>query len=384
MNNFLIFSLMFFNIFLSLPFILIKISKRRESVFLIALFLGILGFYFRPTGGDLFRYYNAFNSLESINHFFLNTKDLYAKFLMVLINELEISKYTLGLVSAFITYYFSLKAFFIELKNKKVKKYYFLFFIIFFLHIPVTGYTGVRFYPAVSIFTYGIILYFKKEKKSILYFLIAVLIHFSMIIPLSLLLLYRILKRYFTISFLKKLVLFSFVLGLFLSESFISSIVQALNQVFFKKEFFNLVYIGGEWGIKYIQKFSTIGYIDFLFQLALKKISLLFYLFTLDKNDKRVRYILLLVSLVLILQNFKTPFERYFYIVYPLIIISNIKSCILKNQWKVLAFYFVIFFHNVYVQIIILKGYYLDYFYSYSDLLKLNLINMVIDILNLF
>lgn len=384
MNNYLIFSLMFFNIFLSLPFILIRVFKRKESVFLIALFISVLGFYFRPIGGDLFRYYNAFNSVDSINFFFLNTRDLYAKFLVSFIYEAGLSKYTLGLISAFITYYFSLKAFFIELKEKKIKKWYFLFFIIFFLHIPVTGYTGVRFYPAVSVFTYGIILYFNKEKKGFVYLLLSMLIHFSMSIPVFLLIFYIILKRRFTVSFLKKLALISLVLGLVLNENIILNITQILNQVFFGKEFFSLSYIGGEWGVEYVQKFNTIGYIDFFIQLTLKKLTLVFYLLTLDEKDKRVKYILLLVILTLVLQNFKTPFERYFYIVFPLIIISNIKSHILKKQWKVQGFYLIVFLHNIYVQIMIIKGYYLEYFYSYSNLLKLNLVNVIIDIFNLF
>ena len=384
MSNFLIFSLMFFNIFLSLPFILIKIFKRKESVFLIALFLGVLGFYYRPIGGDLSRYYDAFNSIDSINLFFLNTRDLYAKFLVSFIYETGLSKYTLGLISAYITYYFSLKTFFIELKEKKIKRWYFLFFAIFFLHIPITGYTGVRFYPAVSIFIYGVTLYFKKEKKGFIYLLLAIFVHFSMIIPVLLLFFYMILKRHFSVNFFKKLALISLVLGLVLNENIISNITQILNQVFFGREFFSLEYIVGEWGVGYIQKFTTIGYIDFLIQLTLKKLTLVFYLLTLDEKDKRVKYILLLVILTLVLQNFKTPFERYFYIVFPLIIISNIKSHILKKQWKVQGFYLIIFLHNIYVQIMIIKGYYLEYFYSYSNLLKLNLVNMIIDIFNLF
>lgn len=52
-NNLIIVILIFLNNFLGLPVILFNIYKKKESVFLIALFMGILGYYFIPSNDEL-------------------------------------------------------------------------------------------------------------------------------------------------------------------------------------------------------------------------------------------------------------------------------------------------------------------------------------------
>ena len=60
--NIVSFSMMFINVFLSLPILIISIYKKKESIFLISLFLAVLGFFFVPANEsyDIARYYQTF------------------------------------------------------------------------------------------------------------------------------------------------------------------------------------------------------------------------------------------------------------------------------------------------------------------------------------
>lgn len=382
MSNYIVFIIMFFNCVLSIPFICINIKKRKESVFLIALFFAILGYWLRPyVENDLSRIYYFYESRKKLNISFSEIfieKDFYLPLLMEIIKRINFPKYTLAFISAFITYYFTLKAFFKEMKEKKIRKYYFLFFIIFITSIPITGYTGIRFYPALSLFVYGIYLYSKNEKKYMIFMCFSFFVHFSLIIPVFIFVIYRFVGKKLSFSFLKKLTIISFILGFVLNEEFLLRIVEILN-VLVGKSMFEIQYISGEWGNQFFTSVGLVQKIVILISVYMRKFILLFYMLIADKNKKITKFLFMMASVAFLLQNYKTSFERFFYIEYALILIFILKEKIYKSEKKLCFFYLVVFLHNIYILILNIRLYYPNYIYSYSNLLKLNILNIFIE-----
>lgn len=206
-NNLITVMLIFLNNFLGLPMILFNIYKKKESVFLIALFMGILGYYFIPSNADygIARYYSMFSDKILRENTFMYQKDIYAEILINFLIKYNLSKNLLGFSSAFISYYFLMKSLFIVMKQKNIEnKKYFMFFSLFFISIPIIEYTGIRFLPAVSIFVYSIILKNKKNKKIYIIFMISsIFFHSSMVLLIFLFLINEIIGQKIDIKIYK-------------------------------------------------------------------------------------------------------------------------------------------------------------------------------------
>lgn len=377
-NNILIFALMFFNIFLAFPIILKNIYQKKESVFLLALFFAIIGFYFRPQMEmyDIYRYYHMFDFPQELEIFLKFSKDKYVEHLINLIKEFNLPKYFLGFTSAFILYYFLFKSFFKNLKIKDKKKY-FLAFIVFLSSIPILAYTGIRFFPATAVFIYSIFLYFEKNKRYIIFMGLALFIHFSLIIPIFIFVVYVLFVNKLSIKILKICAIVSFFIGILLNQNLIIEIVKILHKIL-NREIVDIVYLTGQWGTGYLSSFNMIGFIVNFTIINLRKIILFLYIFIMDKKNEMNKYILMIITFDFIIQQFFVPSERYFFIAYYMILILNAKKIeILKrNKWGL--FYRVILLYNFIVIFFDIKDHYLSLFVSYANIFKISILDIFI------
>lgn len=384
-SNFLIFILMIFNNFLALPFLIRKIYMKKESVFLLALFFAVLGFYFRPFNNmyDIYRYYELFNISKNLEIFLKFSKDKYAEYLIMIIKYFGLPKYFMGFTSAFIVYYFLFTSFFKNLIIKNEKKY-FIAFIIFITSIPILGYTGIRFFPATAIFTYGMVLYINKEKRYILFLIIPIFIHFSLMIPLLFFIIYRLFISKVSISLLKKIAIISFVCGLILNQKIFLEIANSINELY-GKEIIGTGYIAGKWGDQYLTSFNVVGVIVNAIIINLRKIILLCYIFILEEKEKINKFILIMISFIFLIQHFFIPSERYFFAVYYFILIFNINKLKLsKKNRKLNIFWVIIILYNFIVLFLDIKGHYLSFILSYSNIFKISILNIFMIYLNTY
>lgn len=377
-SNILIFALMFFNIILAFPIILKNIYQKKESIFLLALFFAIIGFYFRPQieSYDIYRYYHMFDFPKELEIFLKFSKDKYVEYLINLIKEFKLPKYFLGFTSAFILYYFLFKSFFKNLYIKNNKKY-FLAFIIFMSSIPMLAYTGIRFFPAVAVFIYGIFLYFEKNKRYIIFMGMALFIHFSLIIPVFIFILYVLLKNKLSIKTLKICAIIAFIIGIFLNQNLIIEIVNTLHKTL-NKEIIDKAYLTGKWGNSYLSSFNIIGFIVNFTIINLRKIILFLYIFVMDKKEEMNKYILMIIIFDFIIQQFFVPNERYFFVAYYMILILNAKriDILKKNRWGL--FYRIILLYNFIIIFFDIKDHYLSLFVSYANIFKISILDMFI------
>lgn len=107
----------------------------------------------------------------------------------------------------------------------------FLFIFVFAFIIPIWTINGVRMWTAAQIFIYGVLLYFIKEEKNGLWWAISsIFVHFSFLLPIMILIIYRFLPKNIT------LYMVFFVSTLFISEI---DLIGVKNTLFFLPEIFH-------------------------------------------------------------------------------------------------------------------------------------------------
>lgn len=155
------------NIFLSIPVYLYSIFKKKYSPFLGALILSVNAYYFIPyEGSDLDRYYKMMKKTEEINTIFRQQNDIYLELVIKKILDMGISYNFVAFLSCFICYYYFFKSFKLAYGLDKLKfKGYFIYFSMYFFTIPLTAFHGLRFYPAIAVFTYGIMKTIRLKSK---------------------------------------------------------------------------------------------------------------------------------------------------------------------------------------------------------------------------
>ncbi|MBL0356327.1 MAG: EpsG family protein [Chitinophagaceae bacterium] len=142
--------------------------------------------------------------------------DILRTFLAIVISRFSNSQQVLTAVYGFIFgFFFSRNIWYvIERLNGKLKGMTILLLLVFFLVNPFWNINGFRFNTAVHIFIYGLLPFlYEGKKKGILIAASAVLVHFSFLLPVSLLLIYVVLGNRMNIYF-----------GLFVLSIFISNI----------------------------------------------------------------------------------------------------------------------------------------------------------------
>lgn len=387
-KNFFYILILFFNNFLAIPFLIIDILKRRKVAINLGLLFFIFGYFYRPLNKktDLFRYYELFNQDEIIREALFNyQKDIYAEYIINFLIKNNLPKYLLAAISAFITYYALFKTLELVITKTKLKGIErVICYIITYLSFSIIGYTGVRFYPAMSLMLYSIIVTCKLRKKIyILLGFLAIMIHSSMLIPFTLLVLieFKVLYRVNT-KILKLFILISNILGKLISVRLLSEIATTINQNT------NLIkisdsYINGKWGIDFISHYNIIGKIvKYYFPFwTFIIIFLLYGIFLLEKS-KIDYFIAYMIIFSFMFQNFQTIFFRYSRLTIILIIILTIYKICNEKKYKMIGsiIIFVFLLWGVLSLIADLKEYHIDIYYSYIEVFKISLCEIFKDI----
>lgn len=379
---------MFINVFLAFPLILISIFKKKESPFLIGLFFGVLGFYFefKSGGGDLGRYYSMFELSEKLREITWNyQRDFYAQFMVETLIKFKLPKNLLATSSAFITYYFlykSINIFFLNIRSNYDGKKRLIIYIFLFVLISIVGYTGIRFYPALAVMLYAIILKFKvKDRKYILFSIFAIMIHSSMLLPAILL----FFNKFFILSIknikkFKIVILIFFLLGNIIDSSKLMYITNYINNLGII--YIHSGYISGIWGERYIEKFIGISRIIRIYMiLNYNKLLSLFYTIFIFGKSRLEQYISLLTLFYFFTQNFFSISERYYNLLlvcYYFIVIGK-KNYFFHKKAKI--FLSLLIVNGVLKMALDLNDYLPSFIYSYSKFYKMSLLDILIKIL---
>lgn len=380
------FSTMFINAFLSLPILIINIYKKKESIFLISLFLAVLGFFFVPENEkyDIARYYQTFVDEIYRKSFFENQGGVIAEYLVNILVYLKLPPNFLPFISAFGSYYFLLKTFELSIDKHTISNLnYLILFFISYISIPIIGYTGIRSLFAAAIFIFGVL----KEKNKymrLIYLIFSIFIHTSMLIPVTIF--------YFCILFLKKkikysrgLIFVSIFLGILLTPNNFIYLIDNINKL-------NIIYIYpnyilGKWGMGFMETKPTLISKLINYTLLYLRFVIVFYfnIFMCEKNKKnnfaKENFILLFSCFCFILYRYFIFWERYTNILIFIMYFVSISKCIKKQKIKYNLFGIIITTYFILNLIYDLKRYYICFYISYSNPFKISIFNMIIETL---
>lgn len=380
------FIMMFINIFLSLPILILNIYKKKESIFLISLFLAVLGFFFVPANEkyDIARYYQTFIDEEYRKIFFETQGGVLAEYLVNILIYFKLPHNFLPFISAFVSYYFLLKTFQKSLdKNKLSNLIYLILFFISYISIPIIGYTGIRFLPAIAIFIYGVIVEKNKYFRLFL-FVICVFLHTSVLIP--------VLIFYFCVLILKKeikytsvLIFISILFGILLTPDNLLKIINSINEL--NIIYIHLGYVLGKWGMGFIEAKPTLISKLTNYTLLYLRFIIVFYfnIFMYEKNKKnnfvKENFILLFSCFCFVLYRYFIFWERYTNILIFIIYFISASKYMKKIKRKYNLFGIIITAYFVLNLIYDLKTYYLCFYLSYYNPFKISIFNMIIETL---
>ena len=382
--NILAFALMFINAFLSLPVLILNIYKKKESICLISLFLAILGFFFISSDNtyDIARYYLTFTDEVYRKSFFEKQGGVIAEYLVNILLYLKLPPNLLPFISAFISYYFLLKTFKISINERKKEKiiYLFLFFLTY-ISIPIIGYTGIRFIPAISIFIFGV--FCKKKYNKIFFPILSVFIHTSMLIPVLIFYFCEMFLRN-NIKIFKVLIVFSLLMGILISPNTLVYFINKFNEL--NIIYVNPNYIVGYWGMEYIKSRNTLAskivyYLLFMLEFL---IIIFFNIFIYKKVKKRNKNLILFLSCFsLILYRYSTFWGRYTMILILLIFFITLEEFFKKQKNKYNILMFLISFYFIINLLYDIKKYwlslYISYYYKFFTVSFLNLILKILE-----
>lgn len=229
--------LFFISPFLSIPYILFDVYKRKHNaIIFLSLLFGILTYLYLPStvqdGALRYELYETFKSY-SIHEFqieYLNFRADFIFYILIFIfSYLGIKFQILLLLFGFFNTYVSLSIFEKIISNYKVSNdRYFLFFTLILLTFSLTFlFSGVRNNLAYSFFFIAFYQYFFRKKIiiPIIFFLIAVATHFSLIIYLPILLFFRKIN----FNFLMPVFILITIISLLLPSDLIQSLFTSIE-----------------------------------------------------------------------------------------------------------------------------------------------------------
>ncbi|MDZ7693146.1 MAG: EpsG family protein [Balneolaceae bacterium] len=180
-------------------------------------FIAFFGFTFAigsaSENTDIVRYVAEFKALhketfsfsKTIDHFIASGEiDILKTLIAVVFSRFTDSQAVLtGVYGIIFGYFFSRNMWYVlERLEGKIKPYTMLLFACFFLAVPIWYINGFRMWTATHIFLFGLLPYLcEGEKKGLWISALAVLVHFSFIVPVSILLGYTFLGPRITLYF---------------------------------------------------------------------------------------------------------------------------------------------------------------------------------------
>lgn len=309
--------------FLSLPIMLFNIARgNRIALNLFALFLGIISYLFIPTfSNDKTRYieryllYKIYDFTQYLNHLVITKRpDFIFETLIYLFSAFNFNLHFLFfLVTSFTTFTvfnFILKVIDFEKQQKKLNIIV-LFLLIFSFSLQGI-FSGIRFMLGTSFLLWGVyyFLYLKKN-IGILFFLLAIFTHYSLMFFLPAIVLLKFSDNKFKKINLKTIFIFS-LLFLLLPSSIFSNL---LGNIDFSEGYSNKInqYSQGE---DFVSSGLTKGITQqfiFFFRTAWFYVILLFLLFNkrYNTNSFIAKMLLVFLSFVNITYSIPTIHSRY-------------------------------------------------------------------------
>ncbi len=307
------------NPLLSCPMLFIElINRKKYAIFLVSLFLGMLGYITIPLhNDDLTRHYANFQLVGDLSFpdflvFLLTKPDFLMYTVMYSFSKIGLSKQFLPLLAVFFGYYYKLKILDnYTRENKQLSKKVFVYFLlIFFLSIDFRSLTlGIRNSTAIIFFIYGTYKYLiQQNKNGLFYIAIAPVIHTMVFLLLPLVFLAKRIDRpnlyrnLFLFSFLFYLINIEFIISYGVNHvtSFLGPVYQQLATT----------YTEGYWGSEYLEDKSFKG------QIAEKLLQIptfvsFAYLFLIKRTSHYRNLAYLVGILANLLFSFPNLFGRY-------------------------------------------------------------------------
>lgn len=345
MDNIIKILLLVFNFFILFPYILYKYKKSTSIALEVGLFFGIIGFYFIPPKSyDLYRYFNIFDDPKGMEYLYKNK--IYIKFLVTLIDKLNISKHFISSISAVIQYYFLFKCFMLlDNKNKGMKN----FLLILIFYQPLL-FTGVRFGPAVSVFTYGTIMNIKNYKRGYVYILLSFFIHYALFIPAFIFIILKLLFKNVSLKQIKKIFLLNTIFLIYDFGKCIKGLLELMKRIFVALSL-NIETIQNSLFYLKDKKLEINSGLFYNFNLYISLTIILYFCLRINNSNKKseqiifLKYILLLASFCIGIFSYSGLYFRYFIILNLLIILYLIKYeeyKINKNFYRFIYFFILI------------------------------------------
>jgi len=191
-------------------------------------FVAFYGFCFaigvENEGGDIVRYVAEFQSLHgkeitltgAYNYFLKSGEiDIARTFIAIVLSRFTDSQSILTLVYGIIFgFFFSRNMWFVlEHFRGKIRPITILLFVCFFLIVPIWDMNGFRMWTAAHIFIYGLLPYlYEDNKRGLIIASLSILVHFSFLVPISLLYVYILAGNRLTLYFI------FFLMTFFISE----------------------------------------------------------------------------------------------------------------------------------------------------------------------
>lgn len=192
-------------------------------------FVAFFGFTFAigtaSQGNDIVRYVAEFQALydvhftwdKAVDYFqYSGEIDILRTLIAIVFSRFTDSQAVLtGVYGIVFGYFFSRNMWYVlDRLEGKIKPYTVLLFVCFFLAVPIWNINGFRMWTATHIFLFGILPYlFEGKKKGLLIAGASVLVHFSFVVPVSVLIIHSIAGSWLTLYF-----------GMYLFTFFISEI----------------------------------------------------------------------------------------------------------------------------------------------------------------
>lgn len=313
---------------------------------------------------DIVSYYQKYEYIKYLNWReyreilkIINGREPYIYILLILLKVFSLPKEAIPFITNFLIYFFLIKTWIISSKNtKRDNVFYFLFC---FILIPWNSFLGVRFYLALTILNYALVYYYFNKKILKKYLFLSCMIHYSFLFPVIVFICSRFDSRIYKLLIKNKKILFfiSYIIGnINLSKTFSFFLYNlGINEKLLE------VYLIGEYGIKFITELSFYHYIFYIFE---KNMFILIFLTFVCFNKVKSKIAIFINSYILInmlLQQYRTIFERNSLVIIVLIFFINLKT---KNR----IIYLYIFLVMLGIQVVNLKiqGIILIPFYKYS------------------
>ncbi|ROO66103.1 EpsG-like putative glucosyltransferase [Vibrio crassostreae] len=381
---FILFTVMFINIYISIPLIVLSFLKKDSSVKVtIPLFLSILAYYFIPgVDFDLYRHftsYDFFNNGYELEY----SRDFLLEILFIIGGFIGLDKHFLPMLSCFVLYFFWMAT--LNLKKDNVNRNYYAVVVIYLLTIPIILYSGLRFGMGLALGIYSLYLLDNSNvKKGTVFIILAAMTHFSMVIIPFVVCSQIILSKFMLmknrrqiVTYLVFCLIFSFNIELFIDQ--IIEFVGLINHGIFGWNFITVdSYFTGSYGLERLDSLNTTG----KFFTQLKQYSLILLLVTyvlcykLYPKKPLDIWFVVLVCLCIIVINFSTIYGRFSQLALMLLVYDFSEKKFIENK-KGLVIVFMLMFNLLLSRLLEVNNnfnYFSDsyssqYFMSYFSLL---------------